>query len=106
VDDTVWPSDRHGAIFTTDNSNNTVNEITGPFSRGEVFVADTPCDANDAPSTCPAPGFPPNVLGQLNPDTGTITPVAVQGPAFEPQGMLFLPRGRRTGAAWSPRLFR
>jgi hypothetical protein len=91
VDDTVWPSDRNGAIFTTDNSNNTVNEITGPFRRGEVFVADTPCDANDAPSTCPGPGFPPNFLGQLNPYTGTITPVTVQGPAFEPQGMLFLP---------------
>jgi hypothetical protein len=91
VDDTAWPSDRHGAILTTDNSNNTINEITGPFSRGEVFVADTPCDANDAPSTCPGPGFPANFLGQLNPETGVITPVDVQGPAFEPQGMLFLP---------------
>jgi len=91
VDDTAWPSDRRGAILTTDNSNNTINEITGPFSRGEVFVADTPCDANDAPSTCPGPGFPANFLGQLNPDTGVITPVDVQGPAFEPQGMLFLP---------------
>jgi hypothetical protein len=91
VDDTVWPSDRHGAIFATDNSNNTVNEITGPFSRGTVFVADTPCDANNAPSTCSGPGFPPNFLGQLNADTGTITPVNVVGPAFEPQGMLFLP---------------
>jgi hypothetical protein len=91
VDDTAWPSDRHGAIFTTDNSNDTINEITGPFQPGEVFVADTPCDANDAPATCPGPGFPPNFLGQLNPDTGTITPVTLQGPAVEPQGMLFLP---------------
>ena len=91
VDDTAWPSDRRGAIFTTDNTNDTVNEITGPFSRGEVFVADTPCDANDAPSTCPAPGFPSNFLGELDPDTGAITPVSVQGPAFAPQGMLFLP---------------
>ena len=91
VDDTAWPSDRHGAIFTTDNSNDTINEITGPFYAGQVFVADTPCDANDAPATCPAPGFPPNFLGQLNPFTGTITPVALQGPAVEPQGMLFLP---------------
>ncbi|MFZ0383741.1 MAG: hypothetical protein WCD11_22095 [Solirubrobacteraceae bacterium] len=91
VDDTAWPSDRHGAIFTADNSNDTVNEVRGPFEPGEVFVADTPCDANDAPSTCPAPGFPPNFLGQLNPDTGVITPLDVQGPTFEPQGMLFLP---------------
>jgi hypothetical protein len=49
------------------------------------------CDANNAPNTCPGPGFPPNFLGRLNPDAGTITPVTVQGPAFEPQGMLFLP---------------
>ena len=92
VDDTVWPSDRHGAIFATDSTHDAVNEITGPFSRGKVFVADTPCGANNAPSTCPAPGFPANFLGQLNPDTGAITPITVQGPAFEPQGgMLFLP---------------
>ncbi|MBV9802347.1 MAG: hypothetical protein JO130_04130 [Solirubrobacterales bacterium] len=92
VDDTVWPSDRHGAIFATDSTHNTVNEITGSFSRGEVFVADTPCGANDAPSACPAPGFPANFLGQLNPDTGVVTAVPLQGPTFEPQGgLLFLP---------------
>ena len=92
VDDTVWPSNRDGAIFATDSTDNTVNEITGPFSRGQVFVADTPCGANNAPATCPGPGFPANFLGQLDPDTGAITPVTVQGPAFEPQGgMLFLP---------------
>jgi hypothetical protein len=91
VDDTAWPSDRSGAIYTTDNSNNTVNKITGPFRRGSVFVADTPCDANGAPSTCPAPGFPPNYLGELNPRTGVITRVDLHGPAAAAQGMLFLP---------------
>lgn len=92
VDDTVWPSSRHGAIFATDSTHDTVNEITGRFARGEVFVADTPCGANDAPATCPGPGFSANFLGQLDPDTGQITPVTVAGPAFEPQGgMLFLP---------------
>jgi hypothetical protein len=92
VDDTVWPSSRRGAIFATDSTHDTVNEITGPFARGEVFVAATPCGANDAPSTCPGPGFPANFLGQLNPDTGAIMPVTVAGAAFEPQGgMLFLP---------------
>jgi hypothetical protein len=91
VDDTAWASDRDGAIYTTDNSANTVNKITGPFRAGEIFVADTPCDANDAPSTCPGPGFPPNFLGELNPFSGVITAVNLQGPAVEPQGMLFLP---------------
>jgi hypothetical protein len=94
VDDTAWPSGPSGALLTTDNSNNTINEITGPFRPGSVFVADTPCSENSAPSTCPAPGFPANFLGELNPFTGQITPVNVTGPAVEPQGMLFLSRSR------------
>jgi hypothetical protein len=58
---------------------------------GSVFVADTPCDENSASSTCPAPGFPPNFLGELNPWTGAIAPVPLLGPAVQPQGMLFVP---------------
>jgi len=50
VDDTAWPSSSLGAILTTDNGRNTVNKITGPFRRGTVYVADTPCDAT---TTCP-----------------------------------------------------
>ena len=95
VDDTAWPSGPRGAVLTTDNFNNTINEITGPFRRGSVFVADTPCDENSAPSTCPGPGFPSNFLGELNPYTGMITAVDVQGPAVEPQGMLFLGQTER-----------
>jgi hypothetical protein len=91
VDDTAWPSDSTGAIYTTDNSNDTINKITGPFKRGEVFVADTPCDANGAPATCPGPGFTTNYLGKLNPNTGKITRVPLAGPAAAAQGMLFLP---------------
>ncbi|HEY5316783.1 MAG TPA: hypothetical protein VIJ20_02300 [Solirubrobacteraceae bacterium] len=91
VDDTAWASDRSGAIYTTDNSANTIIKVTGPFKRGSVFVADTPCDAGDAPSTCPGPGFPANYLGELNPDTGAITRVVLHGPSVQAQGMLFLP---------------
>jgi hypothetical protein len=90
VDDTAWPSDPAGALYATDNGANAIYKITGDFARGSTLVAVTPCDQNDAPSTCPGPGFPPNYLGDLNPDTGTITPVQVDGPAFQPQGMLFL----------------
>ena len=91
VDDTAWASDRSGAIYTTDNPNNSVYKITGPFQRGEVFVAATPCDANGAPATCPGPGFPPNYLGQLNPGTGAIAGVRLTGPKVAAQGMIFLP---------------
>jgi hypothetical protein len=91
VDDTAWPSDSGGSLYASDNANNTIYRITGPFTRGSVYVADTPCDENDAPATCPRPNFPPNFLGRLNPNTGVITRVALSGPAVEPQGMLFLP---------------
>jgi len=74
-----------------DADNGTVNAITGPFRRGEVFVADTPCDEKSAPATCPGPGFPPSFLGELDPWTGDITAVDLRGPAVGPQGMLFLP---------------
>jgi hypothetical protein len=91
VDDTVWPSDRNGTLYATDNAGNTIYRITGPFTRGSVLVADTPCDENDAPATCPRPGYPPNFLGRLNPDTGVITRVDLSGPAVQAQGMLFRP---------------
>jgi hypothetical protein len=64
--------------------------VSGPFQVGSVFVAVTPCDANGAPATCPAPGFPPNYLGALNPWTGYISRVPISGPNPEPQGMIFI----------------
>jgi hypothetical protein len=91
VDDTAWPSAISGAIYTTDNSNDTVYKITGPFVRGSELVAVTPCDANGAPSTCPGPGYPANFLGEVDAGTGVITPVPLRGPAVAPQGMLYLP---------------
>jgi hypothetical protein len=102
VDDTAWPSTSDGAIYTTDNDNDTINRITGPFRPGEVFAAVTPCDQNDAPATCPGPGFPPNYLGQTNQWTGQITQVPAAGPSFEPQGMLFLPSPSGSGRGRFP----
>jgi hypothetical protein len=91
VDDTAWPSDSSGALYATDNGNDTVNKVTGAFQRGSVLVAVTPCDANGAPNTCPGPGYAANHLGVLDPDTGVITAAVVQGPAVAAQGLLFLP---------------
>ncbi|HLI01887.1 MAG TPA: hypothetical protein VKV06_13960 [Acidimicrobiales bacterium] len=89
VDDTAWASTSSGAIYTTDNGRDTINRITGPFQRGQVYSAVTPCDANGAPSTCPGPGFPPDYLGRLDLRTGRLTRVRVSGPGVAPQGMLF-----------------
>jgi hypothetical protein len=88
VDDTAWASGP-GRIYTTDNGAGTVNVVTGPFRPGMVLVAVTPCDAGNAPATCPAPGFPANYLGLLDPWTGHISRLPVHGEALHPQGMLF-----------------
>jgi hypothetical protein len=93
VDDTAWSRSWGGRIFGADTSGDTVDVVTGSFRPGSVFVAVTPCDADNAPATCPAAGFPANYLGLLNPWTGHISRVALSGPAFEPQGMVFVAPG-------------
>jgi hypothetical protein len=95
VDDTAWATSRSGHLYAADHDGDTVDVVTGPFSAGSVLVAVTPCDAGNAPATCPAPGFPPNYLGSLNPWTGHISRVPVTGPSLEPQGMIFI--GGRPG---------
>jgi len=91
VDDTAWPSSPWGAIYTTDNGADTINKISGPFRLAMELAAVTPCDSNNAPATCPGPGYPANYLGQIDPWTGQITALTVNGPTVHPQGMLFLP---------------
>ena len=90
VDDTAWATAWHGAFYAADHDGDTVDVVSGTFRPGTVFVAVTPCDASNAPATCPGPGFPANYLGQLNMYTGQITPVKVHGARLEPQGMIFV----------------
>jgi hypothetical protein len=92
VDDTAWATSRFGHLFAADHDGDTIDMVSGPFSVGSVFVAVTPCDADNAPATCPAPGFPPNYLGSLNPWTGHISRTPITGPSPEPQGMIFIAR--------------
>ena len=91
VDDTAWSTSWNGWFYATDNADDTVNAIEGSFWPGTAFVAVTPCDANNAPATCPAPGFPANYLGQLNIYTGQITRISLSGATVHPQGMIFVP---------------
>jgi hypothetical protein len=90
VDDTAWPSSKFGRLYGADTSGDTIDVVTGPFRRGSVLAAVTPCDQNDAPATCPGPGFPANFLGSINPRTGQLSAVPLSGPAFEPQGLVFV----------------
>ncbi len=90
VDDTAWATAWHGAFYATDHDGDTVDVIAGTFWPGTALVAVTPCDAGNAPATCPGPGFPANYLGQLNTYTGQITPVKLRGASLHPQGMIFV----------------
>jgi hypothetical protein len=91
VDDSGWTTGHSDVAYTTDNSADQIIEVTGPFERGAEIAAVTPCDSNSAPSTCPGPGYPANYVGSIDPDTGAITPLAISGPTFAPQGLLILP---------------
>jgi hypothetical protein len=93
VDDTAWVRSRSGRLYGDNTSQDLVEVVTGPFRPGSIMTAVTPCDANNAPATCPAPGFPPNYLGQINPWTGQLSRVPVRGPSFRPQGMVFVSPG-------------
>ena len=86
VDDTAWARTSSGRLYGADTSGDTIDAVTGPFRPGAIFVAVTPCDAGNAPATCPAPGFPANYLGALSPWTGMIARVALRGPASRRRG--------------------
>jgi hypothetical protein len=90
VDDTAWATAWHGAFYATDHDADAVDVITGSFWPGTALVAATPCNANSAPATCPAPGFPANYLGQLTMYTGQITRVKLHGASLHPQGLIFV----------------
>ena len=62
VDDTAWPSDASGSLYTTDSTNDAVDVVTGPFVRNQPMVVATPCGANGSPASCPGTEIP----GQLS----------------------------------------
>jgi hypothetical protein len=88
VDDTAWPTDTSGSLYSTDSTNDAVDVVTGPFVIDEPLVVATPCGANGSPSTCPAPKYPANYLATMNPNTGEVTRVAIAGSTYVPQGGL------------------
>jgi len=90
VDDTARARNAAGRLYGSDDDGDTADVVTGRFTPGSIVVAVTPCDAGNAPSTCPAPGFPPNYLDALSPRTGHVSKVALSGPAFEPKGLVFV----------------
>src|ERR1019366_7546836 len=81
VDDTAWPTGRWGGrVYATDSTHDAVDVVAGPFSHEQPVVAATPCGANSAPATCPAPpAYPANYLATLNVWTGQVQALDVDG---------------------------
>ena len=90
VDDSAWAAAPSGALYTTDATADTVDTVSGGFAVGTMYSAVTPCDQNNAPASCPGPGFPPNYLATDNLKTGSLTKVALTGPPLNPKGMIFI----------------
>jgi hypothetical protein len=94
VDDTAWATSWWGVLYATDSTHDTVDAVTGWFGPDRILVAATPCGVNIPPSTCSAtPALPANYLGSLDPWTGHVQRLDVDGQPFTPQGgLLFVPR--------------
>jgi hypothetical protein len=90
VDDSAWATTRHGALYVTDGTDDTVDVVSGKFTAGAMYSSVTPCDSNSAPATCPGPGFPANYLASTNMRTGALTPVPLTGPVLRTGGMIFI----------------
>ena len=88
VNDTAFVTSGDGALYATDASANAVDRITGPFKPGQAYAAVTPCNDNNAPATCPAPGFPANYLGRLDLSNGSLSSVST---GLQPGGLVFVP---------------
>jgi hypothetical protein len=91
VDDSAWATARHGALYVTDGTDDTVDVVSGKFTVGTMYSSVTPCDSSSAPATCPGPGFPANYLASTNMRTGALTPVQLTGPVLRTEGMIFVP---------------
>ena len=88
VDDSAWATSRHGALYVTDGTDDTVDVVSGKFTVGTMYSSVTPCGSNSAPATCPAPGFPANYLASTSMKTGALTPVPLTGPVLRTGGMI------------------
>lgn len=91
IDDTQWAPSPSSTLYVTDASADLIYKITGPFTKGEEIVGVTPCDAGNAPASCPNAKFPNNYLGVADMSTGKVTAFPVTTPTINPAGLLFVP---------------
>ena len=101
VDDTAWPSDPRGTIYTTDNADDSIYAVTGPFRVGAGAACSWPIRRVTRQRLRPcAPARATRELprGGRALD-GVVSPVALVRPAPQAQGMLAASRSRRPDPA-------
>jgi hypothetical protein len=81
IDDTAYPTSTHGTLYATDQVNNDVVGITGPFQPSEPIVSSTPSGANNAVND-------PDYLATVALQTGTVTALSGLG-SVQPSGLLY-----------------
>ncbi len=91
VDDSAWAPGPSATLYVADGSADLIDKVTGPFQTGSEFVGVTPCDAGNAPASCPGPGFPNPYLAQVDQATGAVSKLALAGQPPQPAGLLFVP---------------
>ena len=94
VDDTSWPTTPWGTLYATDSTNDAIDAIVGPFVPGQPIAAATPCDSGTSHPrhACRRRATQRTSSRTINPSTGQVPAVTVEGAAFTPQGgLLFMP---------------
>ena len=86
VDDTAFATSRRGELAATDSKADSVVIITGTFKRGAAYTAVTPGNANTA-----GKNPPPNYLGTINLNTGTVKAVHTTGVRLTPHSLIYIP---------------
>ena len=92
IDDSVWATGPSGTLYVTESGADLIWKVTGPFVRGSEIVSVAPCNANSAPTACPAlPKYPNNTLGEINQATGAVTNLPLTGIKIQPKGLDWVP---------------
>lgn len=85
VDDPAFTTARHGELVASDANTDSVVIITGTFKPGTAYAAVTPGGANTA-----GKNPPPNYLGTIDLNTGTVKAVHPAGVQFTPHSLIYV----------------
>ena len=86
VDDTAWATARRGALFTTDQTTDTVDEVYGAFHHRDRVLGGDPVRREQRPGRLPGARLATNYLATDNLRTGALAAVKPLQPQGAPAG--------------------